>query len=68
MRAVAAEEKWKRAQILVKGIPVSIIVGVHDIEVIIEGDLPSEISVQVAEQVRVNAEAAIKRPCVVEEK
>jgi hypothetical protein len=68
MRAVVAEEKWNRAQILVKGIPVSIIVGVHDIEVIIEGDLPSEISVQVAEQVRVNAEAAIKRPCVVEEK
>jgi hypothetical protein len=30
MRAVVAEEKWKRAQILVKGIPVSIIVGVHD--------------------------------------
>ncbi len=68
MLPLAAEEEWRRAQILVQGVPVSIIVGVRYIELIVEGELPSDVCTQVTEQVRINAEAAIKRPCIVEER
>jgi hypothetical protein len=45
---------------------VSLRVGVSFIEVIVEGDLPSEKSYQLAEEIRTNAEAVAGRRCIME--
>jgi hypothetical protein len=58
---------WNRARILVGGVPVSLTVGVSDVDVIVEGELPGELSLRLAEEVRANAEAAVQRRCVLEQ-
>jgi hypothetical protein len=59
-------EEWNGARIVVDEIPVSLRVGVSFIEVIVEGDLPSEKSYQLAEEIRTNAEAVVGRSCIME--
>jgi hypothetical protein len=59
-------EEWNRTRIVIDGVPVSLRVGVSFIDVIIEGNLPPEISQRLAEEVRVNAEAIVGSRCVVE--
>jgi hypothetical protein len=59
-------KEWNDARIVVDGILVSITVGVAFIDVIVEGDLPSEKSHQLAEEVRTNAEAVVGHRCVME--
>jgi hypothetical protein len=64
--AVAPCEEWNGARIVIDGIPVSLSVGVSCIDVVVEGNLPSEKSDRLAEEVRINAEAIVGNRCVVE--
>ena len=61
------EENRIQARILIKEVPVLLICGISEIEVIFEGELPIEVTEQVVEQIRSNAESAIKWPCVSEQ-
>jgi hypothetical protein len=67
-RTVAPDEESRRVQIVVSGVPISLIVGVSSIEIIVEGEMPSEPCLRLAEEIRANAEAAIKHTCVLEER
>ena len=60
----ASCEEWNGARIIVKGVAVSLTVGVSFIDVVIEGDLSSETSQRLAEEIRLNAEAATGSRCV----
>ena len=59
-------EDSDRIRFLVCGVPISVIVGVSDIEIIVEGELPGDLAGRVAEEVRANAEAAIQRRCLLD--
>ena len=61
-----AAEAGRKARFLVDGVAVFVRIGPKEIEVTIEGDLPSELASKVVEKIRLNAEAAIKKPCVAE--
>ncbi|HWZ96624.1 MAG TPA: hypothetical protein VN025_02595 [Candidatus Dormibacteraeota bacterium] len=61
------DETRNQARIVIKGVSVLLVCGVSEIEIIVEGELQNEVAKQVVEQIRVNAEAAIKRPCVAEQ-
>ncbi len=61
------DEDLERIRIVVGGVPVSVIVSIYRIEIIVEGDLPAESALRLAEEVRANAEAAIQRRCVLEQ-
>lgn len=50
----------------VEGVPIALTVGVRDIEIIVEDDLPAVALSEIADRVRAKAEAAIHRPCVLE--
>jgi hypothetical protein len=63
---VAPCDEWNGARIVIDGVPVSLRVGVSSIDVIIEGNLPPEISQRLAEEVRTTAEAIAGSRCVVE--
>lgn len=66
-RTAASDNESRRVRILVSGVPISLIVGVRFIEIIVEGKLPDEMCLRLAEEIRANAEAAIKHRCVLEE-
>jgi hypothetical protein len=66
-RTVASDEESRRVRIVVSGVPISLIVGVRLIEIIFEGELPGELCLRLAEEIRANAEVAIKHRCVLEE-
>jgi hypothetical protein len=59
-------EDWRRIRFVVQGVPVFVAIEVSVIEVMIEGELPEEIAVRIAEEVRANAEATIQRRCLVQ--
>jgi hypothetical protein len=63
---VEPSEDCDRTRIAIGGVPVSITVGVSDIEIIVEGDLPDALAVRVAEEVRANTEVATRCRCVLE--
>ena len=67
-RTVEPDEESRRIQIVVSGVPISLIVGVSSIEIIVEGEMPGELCLRVAEEIRANAEAVIKHTCVLEER
>lgn len=67
-RTVAPDEESNRVQIVASGVPISLIVGVSSIEIIFEGEMPGELCLRLAEEIRANAEAAIKHACVLEER
>jgi hypothetical protein len=67
-RNIVPDENWERVQIVIKGVPISLIVGVRCIELIVEGELPGDLCLRLAEEIRANAEAAIKHRCVLEER
>ena len=50
----------------VGGVPVALSVGVRDIEIIVEVDLPATALTEIADRVRAKAEEAIHQPCVLE--
>lgn len=50
----------------VQGVPVSVTESVSAIEIIIEGNLPDEVSEHIVEDVRANVEATIKRRCLLQ--
>jgi len=62
--ALASCEQWNGTRIIVEGVAVSLTVGVSFIDLIIEGDLPTETSMRLAEQIRHNAEAATGKRCI----
>jgi hypothetical protein len=64
---VPIEERWRQGRLLIAGIPVYIKLGVSSIEIIVEGDLPLDLCARLTEEIRANAEAAIQRPCVLEQ-
>jgi hypothetical protein len=55
------------ALIVIEGVPVSFTVDSREIQVVVQGDLPSDLSLRIAEEVRSSAEAAVQRRCVLEE-
>lgn len=57
-------EEWNGARIIVAGVPVSLRVGVSFIDLIIEGDLPTETCESLAEKIRRSAEVATGSRCV----
>ena len=56
----------KFTRIAVEGIPLSFKVGISSIEIVVEDDIPEEMLLQIADQIRAKAEAAIRRPCTLE--
>lgn len=50
----------------VGGVAIALTVGVRDIEIIVEADLPETALSEVADRVRAKAESAIHRPCILE--
>jgi hypothetical protein len=50
----------------VRGIPVSVAVGIDEIEILIQGALPAGLAERIAEEVRVAAEAATRSRCIAE--
>jgi hypothetical protein len=65
--AVMPCEGEEDARFIVAGVPVSLTVGVKYIEIVVEGDMPGALSARIAEEVRVNTEAAIQRQCILEQ-
>ena len=57
---------WGQSRIVVEGVTVSITISPRNIEVIVEGELPNDLALRVAEEIRANAEAAIRRRRVLE--
>lgn len=64
---VVPSEKGSHVRIVIDGVPVSLTVGLKCIEMVVEGSLSDELSLRLAEEIRANAQAAIGRPCVIEE-
>jgi len=60
----ASCDAWNGARIIVEGVAVSLTVGVSFIDLIVEGDLSTETSARLAEEIRHNAEAATGRRCI----
>ncbi|MDY3558525.1 hypothetical protein R5W23_005645 [Gemmata sp. JC673] len=56
--------EWNQIRFRVEGVPVSVTEGVSEIEIIVEGQLPEDLAVRIAEEVRANAERAIGKRCV----
>jgi len=63
---VLPSQDWNCVQIMVKGVKVSMTVGVGNIEIIIEGKLPDELCERIAREVWANTEEEIQRRCVLE--
>jgi hypothetical protein len=59
-------EDLDRLRIVIEGVTVSITVDVSVIEIIVEGELPDNLALRLAEEIRANAEAAIHHRCVLE--
>ncbi|WP_162671432.1 hypothetical protein [Gemmata massiliana] len=59
-------EDWSGIRFVVQGVPVSVTVGVSEIDIIVEGELPGEMAGQIAEEVRTNTEVAIQQRCVLQ--
>jgi hypothetical protein len=64
---VLPSQDWRRARFLVKRVPVSLRIDIHQIEVTIEGGLSIELSKRIAEGIRVRAEDVIDVKCVLEQ-
>jgi hypothetical protein len=60
----ASCEEWNGARIIVEGVAVTLTVGVYFIDLIIEGDLSTETSARLIEDIRHNAEAATGSRCI----
>jgi hypothetical protein len=57
-------EQWNGARIVVEGVAASLTIGVSFIDLIIEGDLSTETSARLAEEIRHNVEAATGSRCI----
>jgi hypothetical protein len=66
-RVALPDEEWYVAEFLVDGVRVSLTVDVSDVRVIIEGALPGDLAARMADEIRAKAEAAIQRPCVLDQ-
>lgn len=60
-------EGRKRSQLAINGVIVSIIINLRDIEIIVEGELPAALTIQLAEELRANTEAAVQHRCILEQ-
>jgi hypothetical protein len=65
--SVVAADEWNCARILIGGVPVSVCVGHFYVEIIVEGELPFDLTDRVAEEIRTNTETAVQGQCVMEE-
>lgn len=54
----------KFIRIEVGGVPIALTVGIRDIEIVVEDDLPEAALSELAQRVRAKAEGAIHQPCV----
>jgi hypothetical protein len=63
-RAAKQPEQCRATRILVKGVLVLVEVGINSIEVVVEGELPDEVYKHLGEVIRSNAEAFLKRECI----
>lgn len=59
-------DEWRRARFLFKGAPVALNIGVREIEIVVEGELPEDACAPMAELIRSNIEVVVKRKCTVE--
>ncbi|HEX4783692.1 MAG TPA: hypothetical protein VH350_05085 [Candidatus Sulfotelmatobacter sp.] len=66
-QSVLPPEREENARFIVAGVPVSLEIGVRNIRILVEGSLPEALSARMVEEIRANAEAAIRRRCVLEE-
>jgi hypothetical protein len=53
--------------IMVRGVPVAVSVGVSDIKILVEGELPRDLVDRIVESIRINAEKAVEVRCLLEE-
>jgi hypothetical protein len=65
--SVAPTDEWNCSRIVIGGVPVSVFVDLFNVKVIVEGELPSDFTDRVAEEIRAKTDAAVQRRCVVEE-
>jgi hypothetical protein len=65
--AIVPCEDADRALIEVEGVPISLAVYGRWIEMVVQGELPGELSLRVAEEVRSATEASIGRRCILEQ-
>lgn len=56
-----------QATFVVEGVPVSLTVTATRIEMVVQGEVPEERALRIAEQVRFNTEAAIQETCILEQ-
>lgn len=64
-RLPTKEDSQREARFLVRGVPIRIIAGVKWIEIVVEGDLPDEICLEMPEVFRKRIETLCKKRCVV---
>lgn len=64
---IPIQERWRQARLLIAGVPVYVKLGVSVIEITVEGNLPPDLCARLTEEIRSNAEAAIQRPCILEQ-
>lgn len=62
----AACKEWNQCVFDVEGIPISLTVGVSRIEIVVEGDLPEEMGMRIAQGVLTRAEESTHRKCILE--
>ena len=60
---VVPHERRREVRFLVAGIPINVKSGIWTIDVVVEGNLPTDFVEDIAEEIRANAEAACQRPC-----
>jgi hypothetical protein len=64
---IVSSEGKEDVRFLVAGIPVSLTIGIVEIKVIVQGTLSDTLSARLIEEIRANTEAAIQRPCTLQE-
>jgi hypothetical protein len=64
---IPCDEDWREGLVAIEGVSVSLAVDVNEIQIVFQGDLSSELTARIAEEVRSNAEKAIGCRCVIEE-
>lgn len=60
-------EQYRGARFAFQGVPVSLAVHLWSIDIICEGDLPERQAFEMAEEIRLKTEAALKDSCVLEQ-
>jgi hypothetical protein len=65
--SVVACDSLLGLRIMVRGVAVAVSVGVSEIKILVEGELPRDLVGRIVESIRVNAEKAIEARCLLQE-